>query len=295
MTLGSHDWTPISPYGGSSSTAGYKGTFDGNGHTVANVCAKGTELTQYGSTSISGAGFFGSVAANGTVKNLTVSGQMEAVQYAGGIVAALNGGRVEACTNRVNITAENMTNKNAFTGGVVGAMINSSSKTATVIGCKNYGTISGGTNSYLGGIVGSASYGACVENCVNEGTVTGKTSLGGIVGRNAGVPIRNCAITRRSPGPAMISAALQASAMRPSPAATIRRPSPAPARRKASAGSSGRPTTPTALRGRLPEHRRRHSHRREGRCDCRQQGLECHARRRKLLLSGEHLRAGHRQ
>ena len=192
IDLGSHDWTPISPYGGSSSTAGYKGTFDGNGHTVANVCAKGTELTQYGSTSISGAGFFGSVAANGTVKNLTVSGQMEAVQYAGGIVAALNGGRVEACTNRVNITAENMTNKNAFTGGVVGAMINSSSKTATVIGCKNYGTISGGTNSYLGGIVGSASYGACVENCVNEGTVTGKTSLGGIVGRNAGVPIRNC-------------------------------------------------------------------------------------------------------
>ena len=192
IDLGSHDWTPISPYGGSSSTAGYKGTFDGNGHTVANVCAKGTELTQYGSTSISGAGFFGSVAANGTVKNLTVSGQMEAVQYAGGIVAALNGGRVEACTNRVNITAENMTNKNAFTGGVVGAMINSTSKTATVIGCKNYGTISGGTNSYLGGIVGSASYGACVENCVNEGTVTGKTSLGGIVGRNAGVSIRNC-------------------------------------------------------------------------------------------------------
>ena len=172
IDLGSHDWTPISPYGGSSSTAGYKGTFDGNGHTVANVCAKGTELTQYGSTSISGAGFFGSVAANGTVKNLTVSGQMEAVQYAGGIVAALNGGRVEACTNRMNITAENMTNKNAFTGGVVGAMINSTSKTATVIGCKNYGTISGGTNSYLGGIVGSASYGACVENCVNEGTVT---------------------------------------------------------------------------------------------------------------------------
>ena len=191
IDLGSHDWTPISPYGGSSSTAGYTGTFDGSGHTVANVCAKGTELTQYGQTNVIGAGLFGSVASGGKVKALTVSGQLEAVQYAGGIVAVLNGGTVENCTNRVNITTESMRDKNAMVGGVVGAMMNSSSKSSSVVGCSNYGTISGGDNAYLGGIVGSSSYGTGIVDCVNHGAVTGKASLGGIVGRN-GVPVRNC-------------------------------------------------------------------------------------------------------
>ena len=191
IDLGSHAWTPIALYGGSSSTTGYTGTFDGNGHTIANVCAQGTELTQYGSTSMVGAGLFGSVAVGGMVKALTVSGQLSAVQYSGGIVAVLNGGAVENCTSRVQITTESMQDKNAMVGGIVGAMMNSSSKTSSVTGCSNYGTISGGDNAYLGGIVGSSSYGTGIVNCVNHGAVTGKASLGGIVGRN-GVPIRNC-------------------------------------------------------------------------------------------------------
>lgn len=95
--------------------------------------------------------------------------------YLGGI-AGYNSGRIENCINRMSIT---VTEQNTV-GGITA---NNSKASSTVIGCTNYGTITGA--SYISGIV-SMNYGT-VEKCGNEGSVTAKygnrpSTVGGITG-----------------------------------------------------------------------------------------------------------------
>ncbi len=172
-------WTPI----GGLFNYPFKGTFDGNGHTINGL------YIHDGTTYI---GLFGYVSG-GTVKNLNLNGSIDAAfssaLYVGGIAAA-NEGTIENCRNAADISG------NTSVGGIAGM-----NSTGTIKNCSNSGSItstgSASEDSGAGGIVGYNSY--IAENCYNTGKINatdGKSPAGGVAGINTSdegsAVIKNC-------------------------------------------------------------------------------------------------------
>ncbi len=180
----------------------FKGTFNGNGHSISNVVIQANDdyqalfgcigaggsvsgLTLGEGSSIEGANYVGGIAArcHGTVINCgTAEGvTIRAVANAGGIVGMLDfDGSIANCQNRADVYSD--TNRS---GGIVGYIYR-----GEVSGCINYGSVENG-NSTAGGIAGELAYGKIVKDCVNEGSVSGRYPVGGIVGKSEG-GISNC-------------------------------------------------------------------------------------------------------
>lgn len=214
IDLSGTEWTPI----GSQDSDGFKinafaGTFDGGGHSI-----KGLHIS---SSNGKEQGLFGIVS--GTVKNLTVEGEITASsavggiagwsygsiinctsnvditarREAGGIAGTLSsGGYIEACENKGDIT---ITNKETYAGGIAGQ-----NNRGFVLNCKNSGKIENGSaetqdafRNKIGGIVGYLNSGK-IENGDNSGDVvsyetvasytadTTHNYVGGIVGYSEG-------------------------------------------------------------------------------------------------------------
>ena len=158
IDLGNELWTPM----GKSSSYCFAGIFDGNGHTIKNLCCEGTTYQ----------GLFG--YNKGTVRNLTVYGDVRMTAgaggyeaNAGGIVAYQNGGRIENCASYVNVTNENDTGR---TGGVAAY-----ASGATVGSSYNAGTLTGG--KFMAGVVGYCSSNSTVKDCYNIGTLIGSDGV----------------------------------------------------------------------------------------------------------------------
>ncbi len=166
----SGNWTPISSF---------KGTFDGNGHTI-------TELT-VNETDFKNAGFIGSLDG-GTVKNLTlenvnITGKDKPT---GGVAGRCNGGTIENChitgTGKISVTEESSVSD---IGGIVGFNIN-----GTILAChvsKEYSVgptvTSGRTDFIVGGIAGT-NYGGTVKGCYALCSLSGP-NVGGICGSSS--------------------------------------------------------------------------------------------------------------
>ena len=152
-------WTPIG-----TDANNFNGTFNGKTYEISGV---------YCNNSGSRVGIFGTVGANGTVKNITIkNSHIVGTGYVGGI-AGYNYGLIGACKNYsyVNGTGTN-------TGGIVG--VNSK----TIKFCFNMGNVNS-TSGYTGGIAGQSSgtdTGSRIVNCINTGNITGTSIVGGIVG-----------------------------------------------------------------------------------------------------------------
>ena len=164
------EWTPIG-----NSSRSYRGTFDGDGHTISGLYIDSNADYQ---------GLFGYVSGSGKVQNLSVSGSVKGNSYVGGI-AGQNLGSVENCHNTGSVKGS----------GHVGGVVGSNSLSATVTNCYNTGSVKG--NSYVGGVVGWNDSGR-VKNCYNTGSVNGPDSgsdsnVGGVVGNNGGsASVANC-------------------------------------------------------------------------------------------------------
>ena len=192
IDVSGYEWIPIGYSDGYTPTA-FAGTFDGKGHTVT------LALDTIGQSYV---GFFGYVT--GTVRNLTVDGGVKAdgtgsaVGYAAGVVAYLDGGTVEMCVNKANVT----TNTCGYTAGIVGG-----SNNGVVKNCRNTGAITssfGDPNGYAAGIANNA---ASVTQCWNEGdielkTVEGKSANSRVAGVAAGASVLNSANFGKVSGPA---------------------------------------------------------------------------------------------
>ena len=170
-------WTPIGNGGGTSGGNTFEGSFDGQGHSVKNLYVTGN----------GNAGLFGYVSAEGTVKNLGVSGS--STSTSGGGVAAINFSSIENCSSGVIVTATG--SNNVYVGGVV------DQNHGSVTNCYNTGniTVTGNNNDvYVGGVV-AQNY-SNVTNCYNTGTITvtdsGSSYVGGAVGENDDGSVTNC-------------------------------------------------------------------------------------------------------
>ncbi len=172
------DWIPI----GSVGSNYFKGTFDGNGHSITlNINSTSpfqslfetiygasiSDLTVNGSVSTSsiyGAGIVCRAYDHSSITNCVNNATVYAYDsFEGGIVALVSSGTVENCTNNGDITGEG-----DDVGGIVGALREGSS----IDGCINTGAIlnTSAVASYVGGIIGNCE--GSVTNCGNDGSVS---------------------------------------------------------------------------------------------------------------------------
>lgn len=151
-------WTPIGIY--KESKTHFKGTFDGQNHTVS-----GVEVTE---NRTKGVGFFGKVYT-GTIKNLTVEGTIATTNcdYVGGIVGH-GYATISNCTFKGNVGSTNTMQ----VGGIAG------SGGFTITNCSVYGNVT--AECWAGGIVGNCQDGGAYTNCYVEGVISaGRTYWGG--------------------------------------------------------------------------------------------------------------------
>lgn len=216
IDLAGYNWTPI---GGTTASTAFKGSFNGNNHTVKNMGIYYSATT----TSAPYKGLFGYVngtsSSHATIQNLKVTGKMfltstgsVANAYSGGVVAYANYTNISGVVSDVDITVTRVNGNWSSVGGVAGRLVNSNATncgnegtirgyqyvggitsyaTGTITGCYNSGAITG--NGYVAGIVGQTTKG--VTACYNTGSITGTGNyVAGIVAfaSGASASVKNC-------------------------------------------------------------------------------------------------------
>lgn len=170
IDLSGEDWTPIGkrPESEENLDLPYKGTFNGNGHTI-----KGLTIT-----SGDYAGLFGCIE-DATIADVTLKdGSIRTTgKYAGGIVAYAYRGKITGCGNENDVTG------GECVGGIAGAV----NRNITIDRSYNTGTISGTSRDTwaVGGIVGNgigAIFTLTVIDCYNTGAVHTGRAVGGLFG-----------------------------------------------------------------------------------------------------------------
>ncbi|MCF0185709.1 MAG: hypothetical protein HUJ98_04370 [Bacteroidaceae bacterium] len=173
---------------------GFKGEFDGQGHTISGV---NVTTTKTGKNSYKYAGgLFGCIDVTtntpAVVKNVTVEGSvnitgLKTVYYIGGVIAIAWGDvKVSNVISKVNITIGS-DGDDAHCGGVVGSVEwfenGNYDGELTVRDCVNYGTLNVECGEICGGIVGYIRNGS-ITDCLNVGNITNSENgtTGGILG-----------------------------------------------------------------------------------------------------------------
>ena len=158
----------------------FAGIFDGDGHKISGLYIYGTEDCQ---------GLFGYIA-EGTVKNLTVSGYVAGKDGIGGIVG-WNSAVIENCVNECDVSGSRYDGPTkiitAAAGGISGV------NQGKILKSSNIGNVNNEyyklVNDTVGGISGE-NWGT-IENCFSTGEVSGRFEMGGIAGLNKAT-IKNC-------------------------------------------------------------------------------------------------------
>ncbi|WP_026675776.1 GLUG motif-containing protein [Fictibacillus gelatini] len=188
------NFTPIG-----TTSAPFKGTFDGKGHKIKNLSINVTSgysgLFSYVSTStvtiknvglencnINGndsnwaGGIVGSLV-NGTITNCYVTGQVTGRYMVGGIVGQFTGGTISNCYSKANVTAY------ARVGGLIGYV---GGTTCKIINCYSTGKAKStevGTSFPAGGLIGDNVSVSTVTNSYWDTETSGLTYSAGGVGK----------------------------------------------------------------------------------------------------------------
>ena len=170
IDLGGHEWTPISMSTNLAGGETFRGTFDGQGHTIKGLNSNQKDV----------AGLFGYVYAC-TIKNVTIEGAtLSSNHYAGGIVGwVLN--------NKGNI-------QKPF------VLENCHVKNSTITSTPEMVDGEWDNGDKVGGLVGYAVFTdnpeAMINNCsVENTTVKAYRDFAGLVGYAKDVTIKNCTLT----------------------------------------------------------------------------------------------------
>ena len=175
IDLAGYDWLPMGRARGTNT--GFRGTFDGQGHTISNLnvnvsgIAKNTEY-----------GLFGLVDSGAVIKNFSIiSGQVNGFDNSTGAVAGYAwSATIENVRNYVDVVgATNV-------GGIVGQLTRGTTISNTI----NNGNISG--THRVGGIVGGTEGVVATRSLsgvANTGTVTAYDCTGGIIGYGYSISI----------------------------------------------------------------------------------------------------------
>ncbi|MBO4875300.1 MAG: T9SS type A sorting domain-containing protein [Bacteroidales bacterium] len=195
IDLDSLEWSPIGNY--NTSSAIFKGNFDGDNHTIDKLKINSTTL-QYG-------GLFGYV--DGSIfQNVNIGGRITRssasnICYFGSIAGyAYSTVTIENCSNSGNVSSTATSSNPSCSGGLIGYAYSA----VTISNCSNSGNVlsvnSGSKSSYSGGLIGCAYGTISISNCSNSGNVSSTATSaiyhpysGGLIGyANSTVSISNC-------------------------------------------------------------------------------------------------------
>ncbi|MEA4847019.1 MAG: S-layer homology domain-containing protein [Clostridiaceae bacterium] len=141
----------------------FKGSFDGDGHTISGLYINDTNLDN--------AGLFGCVSG-GSITSLSLSAvNIHAGDWAGAIAGYIDGGNIEDCRGSGTVSG------GSNVGGVVGWVDTSAS---LIKACSFAGMVSGSA-SWTGGVVGRVS-GGLLQHSYSTATVNGNNWVGGVIG-----------------------------------------------------------------------------------------------------------------
>lgn len=165
IDLADYQWTAI---GTNTSTKQFKGTFNGNGHSIKGLYINNSSQYQ---------GLFGYANA-ATITNLKVYGEVKARSMVGALIGYATGACVfDRLENHAAVTA---TDASSYAAGILGR---ANTATVSLTNCANYATISG--TNYVGGILNYYTTAANmnISNVLNAGQIIG-TQTGSIRGWN---------------------------------------------------------------------------------------------------------------
>ena len=150
-------------------TSGYKGDFDGGGHTIYIDLQRGEDYAALFHT------------LNGTVHDLTVKGTIQTSgKYAGGLVALTSNASISRCQTCVTIISD--IQGDGTHGGLIGIADNGTS----IEDCISASTISGTQTNCCGGMVGWASGSTTIRRCLVVNNHTVGTDGSDQLSRNSG-------------------------------------------------------------------------------------------------------------
>jgi GLUG motif-containing protein len=153
----------------------FTGSFDGQGHTIANLTINLSDQDHVG--------LFGFLGSGAQVMNLgIVDGDIQGKDLIGGLVGYNDSSAIANCFASGTVIGDK------YTGGLVGH-----NNSGTITNCYSMGTVTG--NDYTGGLVGYQWGDGMIMNCYSTGVVTGLSNrTGGLVGCNHDT-ITNCYAT----------------------------------------------------------------------------------------------------
>ena len=155
-------WTPMGYYKSDDDYVEYKGTFDGQGHTISGL--------YFNDSKVESIGLFGSVY-EGYVKNVgVVDSYFCGNAWVGGVCGWAGNSRIENCYNEGTVYGSD-----DRTGGVCGDV-----SMSTIENCYNEGTVFC-LDGDAGGVCGDVVDGTII-NCHNSGSVSGGCYVGGVCG-----------------------------------------------------------------------------------------------------------------
>ncbi len=208
------EWTPIGEGKGNASidlaeNGAFCGVFNGNGHTISNLCINAT-ATEH----VSMFGLFGFVGSKGAVSDLKVTGCVKATSavssetekttlVCGGIAGAASYATFTNCSFEGTVVAAYpVAEASVSAGGVVGHMVGTLNKCSATIakGDSVCGTATYANVGALAGYVNAGSVVACVtdvEGLVSAGcgqftTQNSSANAGGMVGNSFGGSHSGC-------------------------------------------------------------------------------------------------------
>lgn len=162
-------WVPI----GTDKTP-FKGTFDGQGHTIKNLAV--TTIKSY-------SGLFG-YTSGAIIKNFDISGSLNVPEgyEEHGTIGYASGTTITDVNSALNITINKANDETKHVGGIAGSLFNSS----TLSKCSYAGTLTDAGTNTVGGIVGYADgSNNKITYAINAGKVQSAgatTNTGGILG-----------------------------------------------------------------------------------------------------------------
>jgi len=155
------NWIPLG-----NTTLPFRGTFDGNGHTISNLRIN-RPTGDY-------VGFFG--AQSGVISGVIRDVQLVNVQVCGksnvGSLVGFSSGAIDNCHSAGTVSGNYQ-----YVGGLIGCVIGS------VDNCSFTGSVSG-LGNWIGGLVGAST--GSISHSRASGSVEGTSSTGGLVGRTGG-------------------------------------------------------------------------------------------------------------
>ncbi|MFN8416822.1 MAG: T9SS type A sorting domain-containing protein [Cytophagaceae bacterium] len=175
--------TVFEPIGDNSPTK-FSGVYDGDGYIITGLTLTNNSASTY-------FGLFGYVSATSELKNILLDNvsilSTDMYKQVGGLVGFLEGGRIQKCFMKGNISC----GESSAVGGIVG-----SNSGGIVEECYTAGIVTGGANSSIGGIAGSLTQSGVVRKCYSISNIIGGDGsyAGGVVGVNSGA-VENCYFT----------------------------------------------------------------------------------------------------